>query len=224
MAFKDLLKKLSPIDFEPKPVKDAKSKGKSKEEQTWTNPIKFRTVIEILGAPKEYVDKTLKLYVDKIKKDRIYRVNSVNIEKAVERGKLFAAFAELDIAAKDVNAMTGFCFDYMPSSIEVYHPTDINIKSKEMSDFFNDLQAQLHKLDMMVKELRAQHALVEKNAKQLIKNNLLLSLKEKNKDIATLSKSVGLPADYTEMLLKELSTEQWIAKEGSEWKLIRQFS
>lgn len=223
MAFKDLLKKLSPIEFEEQPKKAAKAMAQ-KEEAQWTNQIKFRAVIELLGAPKEHINKTLKQYVDKIRKDKLYKVHSVNVEKAIERGKLFAAFAEIDLSAKNIETLTGFCFDYMPSSIEVYHPAELSIKSKDMSNFFNDLQAQLHKLDMMVKELRAQHALIEKNTKQIIKNNILLSLKEKNKNIDSLAKSTGLPAEYVETLLKELISERWIAKEGHEWKLIRQFS
>lgn len=225
MAFTDLLKKLSPIDFEEKPKKEAKAKGKTKvQEEAWTNSIKFRTVVEILGAPKEHIEKTLKQYVDKIKKDKNYKVHKVNIEKATERGKLFATFADLDLAAKDVNAVAGFCFDYMPSSIEVYEPYELTFKSKEMSDFFNDLQADLHKLDMMVKELKAKNTLLEKNAKQIVKNSILVSLKERSKDIGTISKGVGLPEQYTEMLLKELASEQWITKEGESWKLIRSFS
>ncbi len=224
MGFKDLLKKLSPIDLEPK--KEVKAKGKTNvlEDSAWTRPIKFRTVIEILGAPKEHVAKTLRQYVDKIKKDKLYKVHKVNVEKPTERGKMFAAFAEIDLTAKDVNAMVGFCFDYMPSSIEVSEPAELTFKSKEMTDFFNDLQADLHKLDMLVKELRAKNTLIEKNAKQIVKNMLLVSLKEKNKDTATLSKSVGLPDKYTESLLKELTSEKWIAKEGNDWKLIRHVS
>ncbi len=224
MAFKDLLKKLSPIDFSEQPKEEAKGKAKLQDDEQWTGGIKFRTIIEILGAPKEHVDKTLKQYVDKIKKDKNYKVHRVSVEKAKERGKLFAAFAELDISTKDVNKVVGFCFDYMPSSIEVSEPSELTFKSKEMSDFFNDLQAELHKLDMMVKELRAKNTLLEKNAKQILKNAILMSLKEKNKDLAALSKSAGLPQQYTESLLKELISEKWIAKEGNEWKLIRQFS
>ncbi len=63
--------------------------------------------------------------------------------------------------------IVGFCFDYMPSSIDIIKPEKFSLESKEMMDMINDLIAKLHNLDMNVKNLNAQNVLLKREINRL---------------------------------------------------------
>ena len=47
--------------------------------------IRCRIIIEILGKPKEHVEKTLKMYVDKIKGDSNLIILNSDFSEAIEK-------------------------------------------------------------------------------------------------------------------------------------------
>ena len=116
------------------------------------------TVCEILGAPKEHVEETMKLLVEKAKeiKDATMLENEIMPAIEQENGKLFSTFVEMQILFKTKEALIGFCFDFMPSSIEVIEPESIVIENNIFSAWLNELQGRLHQLDMIAKEKRAE--------------------------------------------------------------------
>jgi inactivated superfamily I helicase len=72
--------------------------------------ITARVIIEMLGAPKEYIEKTLKDYIEKLKKDGI-KIIKETIEPAQKQNELFSTFVELDIEFDKMEDLLGFCFD-----------------------------------------------------------------------------------------------------------------
>src|SRR3989344_2801187 len=113
-------------------------------------PIVFRAVIEVLGRPQEYVETALSEYIEKLKKDSNFKLVSANLEKAQkqEKEELWSNFAELEIKTEKIENITSFCFDYMPSVIEILEPEHVTINDVQFSSFLNDLQAKLHNVDM----------------------------------------------------------------------------
>lgn len=209
---------------EAKKTASAKKKSESRsagkeEEQTYA--IKCRAIVEMVGAPKEYIEKTLKDYIAVMKKTKGLKILKTSTSPTEPKSSMFALFAEIDMEVKDVEALVGFCFDYMPSSIEVYEPNQLVFNAFEINNFFTDLQGKLHKLDMMVKDLRAQNTLLEKNAGLLLRNNILITLKDKSKDLNTLAKNNGIPPAQLEPFLKKLIGEHWIKKVGDEYCLVK---
>lgn len=202
-------------------AKETKQTAHDSEDEEDKFPIKCRAIVEMLGAPKEYIEKTLKDYIAVMKKTKELKVKSVDTSPTEQKDKLFSLFAEIEMEVKDVDTLVGFCFDYMPSSIEVFNPSHIVFKAHELSNFFNDLQSRLHKLDLAVKELRAQNSLLEKNAGLLLRNNILITLKDKSKDVKTLGKNVGIPSEQLEPFLKRMADEHWIRKVGDEYCLVK---
>ncbi len=195
----------------PKPAKAVKKKepAPSKkhvdeeiDREVW--PVRSVAIVEILGAPKEYVIETMNSYVAKIKKEKDINVLSATISAPDQKDKMFAIFAEIEMLTKTPSRIVDFCFDYMPSSIELLEPEDIKFNSHQFSNFFNDLQARLHSLDMLVKNLRAENKVLNDNAHFLLRNNILLSLKEKEKDFGcnlkkhrdSRGKDKGIPGSY----------------------------
>src|SRR3989344_2628526 len=64
---------------------------REKLEKGW---IRCRIIVQILGAPKEYVTKTLKLYVEKMKKDDDLYVVNADFSKPKKEKELYAVFVE----------------------------------------------------------------------------------------------------------------------------------
>lgn len=200
---------------------------KQKLEQGW---IHFRTVIEILGKPKEHVEKTIKIYIEKIKKEKdliIIEEHLAEIKKqetgAQEKGllkELWSTFAELEILAKNPLTITYFCFDYMPSSIEIIEPQNLTFTASEASGFFNDLQARLHQLDMIAKQMKSQTLHLHQNIHNLLKNYLTVLLSKGELTSEQISKFTGLDPDTIEDFLDTLIDQKKVEMHGEKYKLI----
>lgn len=186
------------------------------EEKT---PIRFRTIIEILGKPKDHVEQTFSKYIEQLKKEDSFSVLAEEYSEIKEQGNLFSKFAELEMIAKDVPSLVGFCFDYMPSSIEIVKPEKIFFTHNEASNLFNDLQARLHRVDMVVKQLRAENNFIKKNMKNAIANLIKILLKVRPMEIAELSKLSGILEKELIIYLDELIKNNNIKKEGNVYNL-----
>ena len=181
--------------------------------------IRCRTIIEILGKPKEHVEKTLKEYVDKIKEDESLVVLNEDFAEPKEQEGLWSVFAELEMILKDIPALIGFCFDYMPSSIEIIKPEEIVMTSKDISDFMNDLQARLHKMDMLIKQHRGENDFLRKNMNVLVKNIIMIALAKSSLSAEKLSKAAGIPENEILPFIKFLLKENKLKKEGEIYSL-----
>ncbi len=125
--------------------------------------IVARIIIEILGSPKEHVEEVIHKIVDNIdKKEEDIKVIKGKSYEAEEVKGLWSSFAELDLEFKDEERLVGFCFDYMPSSIEILEPEVIKFEQKIFGELLNDLLARLHQYDMLTKNLRAENVILKK--------------------------------------------------------------
>lgn len=196
---------------------DSSSKMLSLDRDEW--PIKFTAIIEILGAPKEHVEETMAKYIEKIKSEKTVKLVGSEISEAEQKDKFFSQFAEIELLVKNTDGVIVFCFNYMPSSIEIMEPETIKFNSHQLSGFFNDLQGRLHQLDMLVKNLRAENKILSDNSKFILRNNILLSLKDKDKDLATISKNIGLPEEKSKAFLDQLVKQGFINENKDKYSL-----
>ena len=143
-------------------------------------------------------------YLKKITGERNLKARVIQISKPEQKDKLFTVFAEIELYVKTPQDLVEFCFLYMPSSIEILEPEKIHFDAPAFSGFFNDLQGRLHQLDMLVKNLRAENKLLNQNAHLVLRNNILLSLKEKDKDLKTIARNIGIPEEKTKIFLDAL--------------------
>ncbi|MBW3003327.1 hypothetical protein KY337_02090 [Candidatus Woesearchaeota archaeon] len=183
------------------------------------NKIVFRAIMEVLGKPKEHVDTTMKSLVNQIKALGDFKVVESFVSETKEQEHLFSSFAELEIEANKMSQLIGFCFDFMPSSIEIISPDELKLTASDMSDLLTDLQAKLHDGDMVTKKLNSVNFFLRKNLNALIKNYVILMLKGGEKDAAYMSKLTGITekdlVEFLEVLIKEGNIE----KTGSGYKL-----
>ena len=181
--------------------------------------VRCRTIIEVLGKPKEHVDNAIKQYIEHIKEDSELVVLNEDYSDIKEQGKLFSKFVELDLVIKGTKKLISFCFEYMPSSIEVVKPEHLVMTNPELSNFLNDLQARLHNVDMIVKQLKAENDFLKLNMNAITHNTILICLKVSKLSIEHLSKITGVDKKELEIFIEKLLKENKIKKESELYSL-----
>lgn len=189
------------------------------EEKEKQEHIRFKTIMEVLGKPKEHVEKTIRDYVDKIDKDPDLSILNKIFSDAKEQGKMWSIFTEIEIVVKGIKKLVGFCFDYMPSSVEVTKPENLVLKNTDISNFLNDLQAKLHDVDMVAKTLRAENKFLKRNMGISFRNTIAVLLKIKKMTLEELSGFTGINKDELKQLLDSLIKEEKVKIEEDKYKL-----
>ena len=182
--------------------------------------IRCRIIIEILGKPKEHVEKTLRIYVDKIKNDSDLVILNSEFSGAAEKEKLWATFVELDMIIKGIPKLIAFCFDYMPSSVEITKPEEFVMKKSTVENLVNDLQARLHDVDMIIKNQKNENDFLRQNLNKSASNTILISLAPGGLSKENLSKATGIPEKELETILNALIKENKIKKENGNYSLV----
>ena len=171
-----------------------------------TTEITFRALMEVLGKPKEHVKESLDKYVSKLKSSEQYTVLNEEYAEVEQRedSDLWATFVELEIKTDSIENLVLFCFEYMPSSIEVLTPSEMKLTDQDLSHFLSNLQGRLHQIDMVAKQLKIENDVLKKNASSLVKNNLLILLAKGAMNAEKLSKYTGVAQDKLEDFLDKL--------------------
>ncbi len=187
--------------------------------------IRVRTIIEVLGKPKEHVEKTIREYVEKIKEDNDFVVMKEHFSDAAEQEsesqKYWSVFVELEFLVKGLHPLVGFCFNYMPSSIEIEKPEELTLPADMMNSLFNDLQARLHKVDMIVKQQVNENHFLRNNLRHSMRNLIILTLASHPMDIGKLIKATGIEKDILQKFIDELVKEDKLTKDGDTYHIKR---
>lgn len=134
--------------------------------------VKARSIIEIVGGPKEHVDKAMGIVLDKLRegkevkliKDKVFEAQPLEGKKP-----LFSTFCEIEIETKKMDDLFGFCFDFMPSSVEIYDPAELILNIDAVNDMVNELITKLHQYDMAFKNIYAQNIILKRQMDELTK-------------------------------------------------------
>jgi predicted transcriptional regulator len=187
--------------------------------------IRVRTIIEILGRPKEHVEKTIKDYVAKIKEDNDFVVLKEHFSDAEEQkhgeDTYFGAFVELEFLVKGLAPLVGFCFNYMPSSVEIEKPDELLLPANIVNGIFNDLQARLHKVDMIVKQQVNENQFLRKNLRHSMRNLIVITLAARPMEMENLVKATGIDTKVLQQFVDELTQEEKLEKDGDTYRIKR---
>ena len=154
--------------------------------------LKARTIIEILGKPQKHVEDTLKSVVENLRGQDGIDLLKEHLEEAKQIEGLWSVFAELEVLFRSFDKLTAFCFDFMPSSVEILEPENFTLRNTDISTLLNDLLAGLHNLDMVTKNTKVQADILKQNNELLVKNLVLLSLHYQTYDLKELAGVVGV--------------------------------
>ncbi|MFA5141372.1 MAG: hypothetical protein WC471_00170 [Candidatus Woesearchaeota archaeon] len=179
-----------------------------------------RVIIEIIGTPKEHVEKTLHDYVDAIcKSDSIKVIEKEFASAEKQEQEMWSTFVELEFMIKGVSKLIGFCFDYMPASIEILGPEHIVFSHRLTTEIVNDLQAKLHKMDAILKNIDMENKFLKKNMHYTVLNLIAVALHGRKLSDEELSKITGIPPEGLNPFLDILINEKKIKKEDAKYSL-----
>lgn len=182
--------------------------------------IRCRAILEVLGKPKQHVEKTIKLLVEKVKEDPEISILNEKFAEIKPEGKtMFSTFVELEMIVKGITTLTGFCFDFMPSSIDIEKPEQLKVKNRDISNIFNDLQSKLHNVDMVAKTLKAERDFLKRNLNTMISNLITILIKINKNTLEDLSKFTGINNEELQKHLEKLTQEGKIKKEEDKYQL-----
>ncbi len=200
-----------------------------KLEEGW---LHTRVILEIIGSPREHVEVSMQKVIANIKGEKYLEVVNERIEEVnkqetghEETGlhkELWATFAELEIMLPNNAAVIGFCFAYMPSSIEVLAPTEIVHKSNEESSFFNDLCFRLHEVNKVTTELRSQYNYNIRNFHNLFTNFILILIGNNERTFEELHRATGTNEKSLQAMLDTLVEKEKVTKNDGKYKLAKQ--
>lgn len=127
--------------------------------------IKANTIIEIVGTPKDHIEKTMDKVIELISKNKEFKLTKhskaeVKETETKEMKNLWSTFTEFEIDFPNLDSITGFCFEFMPSSLEILEPDNLTLESREIEHALNDVLARIHQYDMILKR----YALMERAA------------------------------------------------------------
>lgn len=116
-----------------------------------------RAIIEVIGYPGEHIQKVIEKVVEKIEKteEGIDVIKKDMAEPKLVKEKLFSTFVELELKIENQLRLNHFCFDYLPSSIEILDIENMNIKANDFTNGLNDLLARLHEYNVALSNLKA---------------------------------------------------------------------
>lgn len=195
----------------------AKETPKDKIQKGWIHVL---VTFEILGKPAEYVESSLKVFIESIKKDDRVDVMEERVEKAIEnKDGFFSAFAEINMLVKNLDTLTWLCINYTPASVEVIEPTEFVFKAVDLQGWINDLLATLHDISMKYKVTIQENAYLRTNLGTLLSNVILLSLARSPKKLPELSKDTSITEEALKSHIDKLLKDKKIKKKGGTYFL-----
>ncbi|RMF06011.1 hypothetical protein D6764_03390 [Candidatus Woesearchaeota archaeon] len=221
--FRNKKKEKSKEDKEKEASDYRKKKMASMEddERLEKGQLKLRIIIELMGKPKDLMEKTFDLLLKKLRDDENHHVIKEDRADFKQHGKLWTTFAEVELWVKNFSALTALLFDYLPSSVEVLEPQNFILRSQDFTDYLNDMQARLHQADMTVKNLRAEVQVLKKQAAGMLNNLVVLSLREGPKTLEEVCEDIGTSPEDLEPYMKKFVEFGKIKMDGKKYDLVR---
>lgn len=182
--------------------------------------MRINFILEIIGQPPEHIQRNLNLVLEQIDDNEDIEVISsdLNDPEETEDG-LHAVFADVDARVDDITTVGHIANNYNPASIELVEPGEITVDRGSFNDLFADTLAKLHINNTQIKKLKNVKEHMTKNINALIRNAVLLSLEQGDKDIDDLADDVGVEVDDLEELLDAMEDENRLRSDGDTYSV-----
>jgi hypothetical protein len=175
---------------------------------------------EIMGNPKEHVEKTIREFMGNIKKDS--EINVLNedygeAEEVKDSDGLFSAYCDAEMLVQTLDKFNWLCVNFMPSNIEIIAPEELRFSDKDLTNWFNDLLAKLHEVSISYRQETTKQDLLIQNMNLLIQNAILLASEHHHKK-EEIGEKIGIPAAQIEPFLQALLKSHKLEKKGEEYR------
>lgn len=176
-----------------------------------------QVAFEIVGNPKEHVEKAIKSYVNNIRNDsQIKILNEEFGEAEAIDGGLFSTYADLEMLFDNLEKVNWLCVNFMPASVEIIAPEELRFSDKDLTLWFNDLLAKLHEVSIAVRDTNAKDQLAVKTMNALIQNVIILATEHYHKS-DEISKKTGIPEEQLQPFFDALIKQGKLEKKGEEY-------
>jgi hypothetical protein len=175
---------------------------------------------EVVGNPKEHVEKTIKDFMDNIKKDN--QINILNeeygeAEEVKDSDGLWSTFCDAEVLSDSLDKFNWLCVNFMPASIDVIAPEKLIINDKDLTNWFNDLLAKLHEVSISYRQATTKEDLLIANMNFLIQNSILLAAENYHTE-QEIGRKIGIDAEQLKPFFEALVKSSKLEKKGEEYK------
>ncbi len=187
--------------------------------------ITARLIIELMAPKPEVTTKALQDYVKSIEnpeKAPEIRLLSYNVaEPKKQDGGTYTNFVEMDLKFASLASLIGYCFDALPSSIEIIEPDTFKLEGAALTGLLNDLQARLHKVNFELANLNGNYKALETNSVRILKNFIRHILKGGPLPSAEIQKATGLTEESLKGLIKAYIKPGFIEQKDGKYHLVK---
>ena len=127
----------------------------------------IRAIIEVLGFPEEHVREVTEKVIENLKKEEGINIIKEQINKTEKvKEKFFSCFVEVEMKIHDFNKLIGFCYNYMPSSLEILDAEKLTIPVRELTFGLNEMLDKFHQYNILTTNLTNKLKQLEKQKPQ----------------------------------------------------------
>jgi hypothetical protein len=176
-----------------------------------------QVAFEILGNPKEYVENTIRSYVNNIRNDSGIMILSEEYGEAeAVEGDLWSTYVDCEMLFENLEKINWLCINFMPASLEIIAPEELRFSDKDLTMWFNDLLAKLHEISASVRETTTKDQLAVKTMNALIQNIIILATEHYHKT-KEISEKTGMPEAQLQPFFDALIKQGKLEKKGEEY-------
>ena len=181
--------------------------------------LQVNIIFEVVGNPKEHIEKTLELLSEKISKEKGIIIISEQKEDVEDAGEgLFGGFLETELLIQDLYKLSYIAFNYTPASIEILEPGKLILKDKDLTHLFSDLLAGLHENNAKNVNISNKSIGLQKNMNALIKNSALYIISTEAKEAQDIATPLGIQTEAIVPFLEQMIKEGTATKENGKYR------
>ena len=191
------------------------------KEQSAEQAILSRAIIQIVGKPEGHVVKAMDLLLKKLKEDKHFAIKATEISDPEPQDTLFSIFVEVEFKTKTIDELSGFCFDYLPASIEIIEPRELIYTAEHLTRFFNEIQSRIHTLDLALKTLSVDNKQIKQKGSIIIRNMIHSLIRTDPKTLTELAELTGIAEHDLQTILEELLQQQRVSKSNEKYRWVK---
>ena len=108
----------------------------------------------MLGMPEKHIVEVINKVLEKLKTEQGITFEKQDVSKPeLVKEKYYAIFAEVEIKIINFTKLLQFCYDYMPTSIEILDTEKVVMPIREFANGINDSLIRLHQYNITVANL-----------------------------------------------------------------------
>ena len=179
--------------------------------------ILVQVSFELIGSPKEHVEKTIKEYVTNLKNDALIKIlNEDYGEPEQLEGGLWSTFADTEMLMESLEKLVWLCVNFMPASIEITAPEKFMLSDKDMTLWLNDLISRLHEIAMSVRQTTTTDNMLVMSMNALIQNSMLLATENYHKP-KQIAERIGIAEEQLKPFFEALVKNGKLEKKREEY-------